>query len=111
MQFGGSRLHLMIKSDLYYMGFWANDCASQRGNKVGQQEKVAFVYDSAARTQTIYANGAKVMECANRGAFNHAQNMVKLGAMELGAMEPVEIPCAPHSGHHIAVSLISPLPV
>ena len=51
------------------MGFYENDCKSDHHRKKGIWEAVAFVYDKAAKTQTIVVNGAVVKTCADRAPF------------------------------------------
>ena len=51
------------------MGFFENDCVSDHDHKRGIWESVAFVYDKAARTQTIVVNGAVVKTCRGSAPF------------------------------------------
>ena len=53
----------------YYMGFYDNDCASNYVRKKGTWERVAFVYDRAAGTQTIVVDGGVMIRCTGRGPF------------------------------------------
>ena len=62
------------------MGFYANDCPSHYTRKKGKWERVAFVYDRAARTHTIVVNGVTMDKCGGRAAFT-GTGIVYLGKL------------------------------
>ena len=51
------------------MGFFRNACRSTRVRKKGTWERVAFVYDKAAKTQTIVVDGTVVKTCTDSAPF------------------------------------------
>ena len=51
------------------MGFWDNDCKSEHVRKKAAWERVAFVYDKAAQTQSIMVDGALVKRCTDKTPF------------------------------------------
>ena len=60
------------------MGFYENDCESNHDRKKATWERVAFVYDKKAQTQTIVVDGAVVERCTGRPPFV-GEDMVNLG--------------------------------
>lgn len=60
-------LHLLVRGNKYYMGFYSNDCGSPTVNVPHRWEHVAFVYE--ARTMRIYVNGQLKKTCTNKDPF------------------------------------------
>ena len=53
----------------YMMGFYENDCHSDYIRKKTTWERVAFVYDKNAQTQTIIVDGVVVKTCTGKSPF------------------------------------------
>ena len=51
------------------MGFYGNDCESNHDRKKATWERVAFVYDKSAQTQTIIVDGVVVKKCIGTTPF------------------------------------------
>ena len=58
-----------VRDGKYMMGFYDNDCGSNYVRKKGVWERVAFVYNKTAHTQTILVDGAVVKMCRGRTPF------------------------------------------
>jgi len=88
--FGSRKLHLVVRGDRYYMGFWGNDCGSSNSatkgkSLVGATDRVTFMYNKAKKQQSIWVNGVVVKRCGNKKVFNdNNKNMMDLGAWSQG---------------------------
>ena len=68
-----------MRAGKYWMGFYYNDCPSHYVRKKGKWERIAFVYDRVAQTQTIVVDGVMRTRCIYRGPF------LGTGTVSLGA--------------------------
>ena len=76
-------IQTQVRAGKYFMGFYDNDCTSDYVRKKGTWERVAFVYDKAAQTQTIVVDGAVVKTCTDKRPFL-GTGMVYLGKWKEG---------------------------
>lgn len=61
-------LHLILRNERYFMGFYYNDCHSLTFNTRNAWEHVAFTYTTSG-SMKIYVNGELVQQCDNRANF------------------------------------------
>ena len=62
-------IRTQVRAGKYMMGFYENDCESNHDRKKATWERVAFVYDKKAQTQTIVVDGAVVITCTDKTHF------------------------------------------
>jgi hypothetical protein len=74
-------LHLLIRNNSTYFGFYADDCAGSTIININQWYHFAFVYDYTTYTQYIYLNGN--LECTHNSAGPFLGNS---GAITIGAL-------------------------
>ncbi len=59
-------LHLLIRNNATYLGFFNDDCNGSTIVDINQWHHIAFVYDYNIRTQYIYLNGQ--LECTHNSS-------------------------------------------
>ena len=80
---GGKGLHLIVRGNKYYIGFYGNDCGSRAVSNKDKWEHVVYVYDKPSKTQRIYANGVEAGKCTNKASFK-GTGMVRIGQWAKG---------------------------
>ena len=73
-------LHLIIRGNSTFFGFWDDDCSGSTIINVNQWYHFAFVYDYAALTQYIYLNG--YLDCQHNTSGPYLGNS---GSITIGA--------------------------
>jgi hypothetical protein len=73
-------LHLIARSGLTYMGFYADDTQGHTPLAVDTWYNIAWVYDVTAQTQTIYLNGVLDSQGTGRSPFLGSGETVFIGA-------------------------------
>ncbi|CAJ1430242.1 unnamed protein product, partial [Effrenium voratum] len=69
-QFARTRLDLSLKSGRYYISHYLHECHSDTSLTKNVWQHVAFVYDSVAKTQKIYIDGALDKTCTDIDSLN-----------------------------------------
>ena len=62
-------IRTQVRAGKYWLGFYSNDCPSHYVRKKGTWERVAFIYDRAAQTQTVVVDGVLMDRCTGREPF------------------------------------------
>ena len=98
--FGSRRLHLIVRNDVYYFGFYGNDCVTVTKSEVNESEWVAFVYNKErdGGRMSIVVNGEEVRVCSGRKAFTDKARQIPIPLWTYYIAALLTPPLPPHRG-------------